>query len=110
MATAVSYTMGDFGFLKNEQERRMLVDAFKAMQAVDGSWTYLAQRDVPEQSQGFMFSRDPLITKIGNEVDKDGTIGHSGMSYAWTMRQIEYIAKNGWAEYIKLRTENTQTS
>jgi len=34
--------------------------------------------------------------------------GHSGVSYAWTMRQMEYIAKNGWDAFAKLRTPTSE--
>lgn len=84
----------------------MLEDAFAAMGRVEGSWNYLARPDIPDETTGFMFTRDPMVTRISNEVDKNGTIGHSGSSYGWTMRQIEYIAKNGWDAYVTLRQEN----
>lgn len=104
----MSYNRGDFSFLpkKNSSEILMLNDAFQAMERVEGSWDYLKRPDVPEKNDGFMFSKDPFISKISSEVDKDGAIGHSGSSYGWTMRQIEYIAKNGWDAFVNLRLEN----
>jgi hypothetical protein len=102
----MSYSRGDFSFLKSDSEKAMLEDAMQAMERVAGSWDYLAQPDVPSQETGFMFSKDALLSKIGNEVDKEGLIGHSGSSYGWTMRQIEFIAKNGWEAYVTLRIEN----
>lgn len=104
----MSYIRGDFSFLSDSaSEKLMLEDAFQAMERVEGSWAYLARPDVPGKANGFMFSKDPMIAKIGNEVDKDGAIvGHSGSSYGWTMRQMEYIAKNGWDAYVTFRLEN----
>ena len=32
--------------------------------------------------------------------------GHSGMTFGWTMRQLQYIAVNGWDEYVKFYIEN----
>lgn len=103
----MSYTRGDFSFLpeKLAHEKRMLEDAFAAMNSVEGSWDYLAQPSVPDPDKGFMFSRDPFLSKISEQVDKNGTIGHSGASYGWTMRQMEYIAKNGFDAYVKLRLD-----
>jgi hypothetical protein len=61
-------------------------------------WTHLAQYS-PEPGKGFMFSADDdVILKIQNEME----IGHSGCSMGWTMRQIEFIAKNGLPAYRKL--------
>ncbi len=104
----MSYTRGDFSFLPERlaHEKRMLEDAWSAMESVEGSWEYLARPGVPEEGSGFMFSRDPFITQISNHVDKNGTIGHSGSSYGWTMRQMETIAKNGWDNYVTLRLTN----
>ncbi len=69
----------------------MLKDADTAITQC-GLWDWL--RDyTPEEGKGFMFSSHPNLTRI-NEAMKYG--GHSGSSHAWTMRQMEYIAKHGW--------------
>lgn len=102
----MSYIRGDFSFLNSTSEIAMLEDAFAAMGRVEGSWEYLGRPEVPDKETGFMFTRDGLVNQIGNEIDKAGTIGHSGSSYGWTMRQMEYIAKNGWDAYVTLRLEN----
>jgi hypothetical protein len=103
----MSYTRGDFSFLPERlnYEKNMLVDAWAAMESVEGSWDYLGRPDVPGETNGFMFSRDPFVSQISAKVDKDGKIGHSGSSYGWTMRQMEYIAKNGWDAYVTLRLD-----
>lgn len=72
-------------------EADMLQDADNAITSC-GLWDWLAQY-TPEDGKGFMFSEHPNLTRINNAM-KYG--GHSGSSYAWTMRQMEYIAKNGW--------------
>ncbi len=72
-------------------EAIMLEDADKAITEC-GLWDWL--RDyTPEENKGFMFSQHPNLDKI-NAAMKYG--GHSGSSYGWTMRQMEYIAKHGW--------------
>ena len=50
------------------------------------------------QKTGFMFTRDADFHLIGTKM----TVGHSGSSYAWTMRQLQYIAKNGFDAYVDL--------
>ena len=96
----MSYNRGDFSFINNKQEEQMLKDAFNAMEQVNGSWDYLSQPNIPEKNTGFTFSTDTFIGKINNLIDRDGSIGHSGATYSWTMRQMEYIAKNGWNAYV----------
>jgi hypothetical protein len=46
---------------------------------------------------GFMFSQHPMIGAISSYMKYEG---HSGASYAMTMRQMEFIAKNGWDSYL----------
>ena len=49
-------------------------------------WAYL-KTYTPEANKGFMFSDDAMIGKIGQYMK----VGHSGSSYAWTMRQLQRI-------------------
>lgn len=57
-------------------------------------WTYLSKYNPPE-SQGFMFSDDPIVGKIIRKTQ----VGHSGCSMAYTMRHIQFIAKMGISAY-----------
>ena len=41
--------------------------------------------------RGFMFTNSPVIDKISANLKYTG---HSGCSFGWTMRQVEYLAKN----------------
>ncbi len=95
-----SYSAGDFSFITRDSERKMLADAFNGISRVEGGWQYLSRPDVPKKDSGFMFNRDPIINHISQEIDKDNLIGHSGYTYSWTMRQMEFIAKNGWHAYV----------
>jgi hypothetical protein len=60
-------------------------------------WEWL-RTFTPKENEGFMWSRAPEINQIGShpKVDSDG---HSGASFAWTMRNMEVIAKRGWHHY-----------
>ena len=55
-------------------------------------WKYLSEYS-PPSGQGFQFSAgdDPIVTLVQNNM----ITGHSGCSMGWTMRNIEFIAKNG---------------
>jgi len=55
-------------------------------------WKYLSNYS-PPGDRGFMFSYgdDRIVTLVGEHMET----GHSGASMGWTMRNIEFIAKNG---------------
>ena len=55
-------------------------------------WKYLSNYSPPD-NRGFMFSHgdDSIVTLVQNQMEA----GHSGCSMGWTMRHIEFIAKNG---------------
>jgi hypothetical protein len=57
-------------------------------------WDYLSKYS-PEEGKGFMFSADPIVSQIVNEME----VGHSGSSMGWTMRQLELIVKSGLSEH-----------
>jgi hypothetical protein len=73
---------------KDEHSRFMVKDAYEATEKAE-AWDYLKRF---EPDQGFMFSSDATVNKINANMKYDG---HSGGSYGWTMRQIQYIAQNG---------------
>jgi hypothetical protein len=87
---------GDFTFLRDENERAMLEDAYKAISTTD-SWEILA-KDPGEG--GFMFAPTEYLDRVNKALKYDG---HSGASYGWTMRQMQYIAIHGWEVYCLLR-------
>jgi len=58
-------------------------------------WTYL-RNNPPSDSTGYMFSNNPEFGAIMNNMQ----VGHSGGSYAWTMRNLQHIASNGMDAYI----------
>jgi hypothetical protein len=82
----------------------MLQDADNAITATN-LWDWLREYS-PDKKTGFMFSDHPNLSTINSAMKFDG---HSGASYGWTMRQMEYIAKNGWESFENIRrTESMQ--
>jgi hypothetical protein len=71
-----------------------------AIQAIDQLevWDELATYS-PPVDRGFIWDDSDFIKKINAKI-AELYDGHSGSSYAWTMRQIEYIAKNGVDNYV----------
>jgi hypothetical protein len=59
------------------------------------AWTYLRDNP-PSVSTGYMFSDNPMFSVINDNMQ----VGHSGSSYAWTMRNLQYIATHGLDAYI----------
>ena len=66
-------------------------------------WKYLSEYSPPDD-RGFMFSYgdDKVVTLVGNNME----VGHSGCSMGWTMRNIEFIAKNGVPAHREMILEN----
>jgi hypothetical protein len=70
-------------------------------------WKHLSQYS-PPSDRGFMFSYgdDRIVTLVGDNMKT----GHSGASMGWTMRNIEFIAKNGLpahrARFLNSRQNN----
>ncbi len=86
--------------LYDEDEAEMLQDADNAI-TVSELWTWLADFK-PEDGKGFMFSNHPNLDVIQNAMKYTG---HSGSSYGWTMRQMEFIAKEGWDKFRSIRLQ-----
>ncbi len=66
-------------------------------------WKYLSNYSPPDD-RGFMFSYgdDQIVTLVVSNMN----VGHSGCSMGWTMRQIEFIAKNGVPAHRERFIEN----
>lgn len=55
----------------------------------------------PKKGIGYMWMEHDNLTRITNHPKFDGGV-HSGSSYAWTLRQIQSIAINGFEEWDKI--------
>ena len=82
---------GDFRFVKDQPSIDALRDAWIAIEKVDG-WDFL--RDYKTRS--FMMEDPPEKLK---EINRTLKYDHSGSSYGWTMRSMQFIATKGWTEY-----------
>jgi hypothetical protein len=84
------------GSFKGHSQEKMLSNMYEAINELK-LWDWL-RTFTPEKKDGIMWSPAPEISKIGNhpKVDSDG---HTGASFAWTMRHMEVIAKKGWRYY-----------
>jgi hypothetical protein len=89
--------------LFNKLDAEMLRDADETITRLN-LWDWLKSY-TPDQEKGFVLSKDWNLSSI---IDNMKYTGHSGSSFSWTMRQMEYIAKNGWTEFVKIRIEITK--
>ena len=85
-----------FHFVRCQNEIEMLKAAHQAITNCE-LWDWLRNY----QTQTFMFDKSKEIKRINTEMHKDPiNNNHSGSSYGFTMRQMEYLAKNGYQEYM----------
>ena len=89
------FVPGQFLYINDANSKEMLQNAWDAITQLD-LWYYM-RRD----TDSFMFSRDPEINIITNKMAELGYDGHSGSSFGWTMRQMQYIAEHGESNYME---------
>jgi len=92
----MSFQPGDFSFIRDQLSREMVEDVYQAVQKAE-AWNVMKE----EPESGYMFSSDPRYKVIQKKMEY---LGHSGSSYGWTMRQAQFIAQKGWAEYVRVWT------
>lgn len=86
---------GKFTYIKDPLSREMLVNAWNAITQLN-LWDYMK-----EKSDSYMLSNDNQVNLISEKMCELGYNGHSGFSFGWTMRQMQFIAINGEDVYMK---------
>jgi hypothetical protein len=84
---------GSFDYL-SQWTQQEVIDGVRAVDSVEGGWEWL-KHFVVNPNEGFMFTSNPTLSAIGSKM----TTGHSGSSFAGTMRHLHYIAKHGLAAH-----------
>ena len=82
----------DFSFISSDSSRRMIESGYGAIMRCEG-WNILYDFS----GESFMLSSDPQVCQLMNTVSEGYEGCHSGASMGYTMRQLEFIAKNGFA-------------
>jgi len=96
--------MTDFSFISNQHNRSLIANGYMAVSQLE-LWKWLKKfnpddPDDPEGGGGFSWSNHPNIDKIGQKMESlPNPPGHSGCSFAITMRHLEFIAKEGLDKY-----------
>lgn len=103
----------DLSYLNDKCSEDMIKDGMRAILITNALpevavkeinvWKYLSEYS-PPSGRGFQFSAgdDPIVTLVQNNM----LTGHSGCSMGWTMRNIEFIAKNGVGAHRNKFLEN----
>lgn len=82
---------GNFAYINNISNREMLQTAYKAINLLE-LWNFIVENPGPN---GFMWNNDNRLNTIYEKIEELGCTGHSGGSFAFTMRAMQYIAKHG---------------
>ena len=95
---------GDFSNLSmTDYEKEMLSDAYGAITKCK-LWDYMKTYS-PKANEDFRISEPSHeILRINKGLNYDY---HNGLSYDYTMRVMEFIAKNGWDNYVNSRKDST---
>ena len=95
------YGNGEFDFVNDKSTKMFLKSAHKAISICE-LWDWLRIYE-PPSGYGFMWSSTTETKRINNEMSKDPNNDlHSGSSRGAIMREMEYIAKNGYKNYKNL--------
>ena len=86
-------SLNTFGFIP-ESQRTMYSSAFDAITQLE-LWSFMRNFS----GESFIFSSAPEVSRISAKIAELGYHGHSGASFGFTMRAMEYIAKNGIDRY-----------
>ena len=87
----------DFNTIKDDSSRFMLENAYQAITISEG-WDFM--KSFNDNQHGFMFSSNPMTGKIMSKMEELGYSGHSGSSFGWTMRMMEFLAKHGREAFL----------
>jgi hypothetical protein len=95
---------GVMDYITNERDKTMLTNAWIAI-STSNNWDFIS-KDI----DSFMWSNDVRIDEITKKMDEYGYSGHSGSSFGWTMRKMQYLVQNGEEEFKKLFITKTTNS
>jgi hypothetical protein len=97
-----SFVPGKFEYVECTHTREMLANAWQAINLTE-TWDFVR---MPIES--FMMSRDGRIWVITAKMEDLGYNGHSGCSFGWTLRQMQFIAQYGEVRFRETYLESQQ--
>ena len=96
-------TSNIFAFVTNHPTYEFLLSAHQSISICE-LWDWLRTY---EPIRGFMFDNSAESQQIHEQMKKyDTNNNHSGSSYAYILREMQYIAKNGYQQYAQEYVKN----
>ena len=90
------YGNGQFEFIRDLSDRALYKNMHSAITQTE-LWDWMRTYEPPE---GFMNSDAPELDRINAKMREDPiSFNHSGASYGCMMRNMEFIAKNGYETF-----------
>jgi len=91
-----TFIHGKFDYINDANYKEMLVNAYQAITQTE-TWNF-----VKKPCKSFMFSDDTIIINlISKKMLELGYCGHSGSSFGYIMRDMQYIAQNSEKKFMK---------
>jgi len=87
---------GDFSIF-NDSMNEILQYDYNAIDNIPGAWEALKNHDA---DRSFMFDTHG---KIWTLIESKMSDAHSAASASFSLRNMEYIAKNGWEKYVQFK-------
>jgi hypothetical protein len=93
--------LSPFNYLHDNNMRQMFETAYQAI-TINELWDYM-KKDV----DNYMFNRDDELRRIYNKIEELGYTGHSGASFGYIMRHMQFIATNGIENHKQMLLRNS---
>lgn len=92
----INITDDEFNIIPDIHSRYMIKNAHQAISSIE-CWQFMTTFSEPS----FMFSNNPILSIILKKMSQLGYDGHTGSSFGWTMRHMEFLAKNGKQVFLQ---------
>ena len=89
-----------FNYLNDKNYQEMFLNAYQAIELTE-MWNFMKQ-DI----DSYMWNRSDEVKIISNTMSELGYNGHSGSSFGWIMRHMQFIATNGLEAHKKIWLED----
>jgi hypothetical protein len=93
--------LSPFHYLDDHNMRQMFETAYQAI-TITELWNYM-EKDV----DNYMFNSDAEVRIIYDKIEKLGYNGHSGASFGYIMRHMQFIATNGIEKHKQMLLQNS---
>ena len=93
--------LSPFHYLDDDNMRQMFETAYQAI-TITELWDYM-KKDV----DNYMFNSDGEVRIIYDKIEKLGYTEHSGASFGYIMRHMQFIATNGIEKHKQMLLQNS---